>query len=197
MHCLPGIAAGGALAIVLIFYRPAYYAHTIVQTGELAKARDLVPFPIQMMQYLKNSPYRGNLITPFTWGEFLAWNLYPRFRVNWDGRYEEVYPPQVMNFYTEFYALPHAHHPERIMDMANRSTGDFILIESISPNQPIMDQNPDWRLLVTDGFYFLYGRNSTLRQFPDYRAPLPEAESPPATIGQFFQPREMRRFQTR
>jgi hypothetical protein len=196
IHCLPGIAACGAMALVLTFYRPTYYAHTVVQTGDLARAQGLVPFPVQMMQYLKNSPYRGNLIAPFTWGEFLAWNLYPHFKVNWDGRYEEVYPPSVMNFYTEFYALPHGQNPHRMIDMANRSAGDFILIETISPNQKLMDQNPQWRLLVTDGFYYLYGRNSTLNHFPLYSATLPQLASPPATISHFFQPKAMRRFQS-
>jgi hypothetical protein len=203
---LPGIAAGCALALILTTYPAHFYARTIVQTGDYATARGLVPFPVEMMEFLKNSPYRGNLINPFSWGEFLAWTLYPRFKVAWDGRYEEVYQKPEMDFYTEFYALPHNFNPQRITEMANHSAGDFILIERISPNQSLVAQNSHWRLLASDGFYFLYGRESTLKRLPPYHPasalhpPKNAGSTAPAqpiyTIGDFLQLDDLQRFRS-
>ncbi len=192
---LPGLAAGGAVAIILTLFPPTFYARTIVQTGEYAQSQGLVPFPVSMMQFLKESPYRGNLINPFPWGEFLAWTLYPRFKVAWDGRYEEVYQKPEMDFFTEFYALPHQSNPQRIWEMADRSAGDFILIERISPNQSLVAQNPSWQLLATDDFYFLYGRKSSLKRLPPYHPPS-TSDSPKTfyTIGDFFLPADLERF---
>lgn len=192
---LPGIVALGALAITLCFYPPYYYARTVVQDGQVAQSQGLVPFPINMVNYLKASPYQGNLINPFSWGEFLAWNLYPRFKIAWDGRYEEVYTNAEFQPLTEFYALPHPYNPQRIWDLANQSAGDFILIEKISPNQEIMGKNPSWSLLYTDGFYFLYGRKTALKHFPPYNPTRLLREKPIYTIGDFFHPAEFNRFQ--
>jgi hypothetical protein len=195
LPALPGIAALAAALAMLVFYQPYYYARTIVQDGHLAESRGLIPFPIDMVNYLKASPYRGNLVNPFTWGEFLSWELYPRFKVAWDGRYEEVYTDTEVQTLTELYALPHAYQPQRLLSLANQSNGDLLLIEKISPNQVLMAQHPDWQLLHTDGFYFLYGRKTSLQHFPaDHPSSRSKAE-PLYTIGDFFHPANLNRFQ--
>jgi len=193
---LPALAGASALCLILTTYPPQLYARTIVQTGDYAKARGLIPFPVGMVKALQDSPYRGNLINPFSWGEFLAWTLYPRFKIAWDGRYEEVYQKPEVDFYTEFYALPHPGNPQRIAEMANHSGGDFILIESISPNQALLAQSPDWQLLTTDGFYFLYGRSSLLLKLPPYHAAPNLPKQATFTIGDFFQPDDLKRFKS-
>lgn len=199
-NLLPGLVAAAALTLILLGQPSYYYARTIVQTDDYAQQHGLIPFPVEMMRYLQASPYHGNLINPFIWGEFLAWNLYPRFKVAWDGRYEEVYEKPEMDFFTEFYALPHHYNPERLLQMANRSAGDFVLIEKISPNQETMAQNPAWTRLTTDGFYYLYGRKSSLQKLPPYSTQAkvlanPTTHSLGPTIGDFFQPTDLSRFQ--
>jgi hypothetical protein len=80
----------------------ALYLGLVAQTRPLLSA--LVPqryspggaiaYPAGAVAWLRNSPFEGRLLNPFTQGEFLLWTLYPKFRVALDGRYEEVYTQQ-------------------------------------------------------------------------------------------------------
>ncbi len=192
---LPGVIGVSALLVLFTCYNPYFLARTVVQDGPFAQTRGLIPFPLAAVRYLQKSPYRGKLINPFTWGEFLAWELYPRFQIAWDGRYEEVYTNAEFTPLTELYALPHTHNPEHFRALLNQTGGDFLLIEVISPNQSLITKYPDWQLLYRDDFYFLYGRKSSLAQShtddsaetkPANRAPAAPINPRPATIGTFF-----------
>jgi len=197
----PGIFAMVTLVSLFSTNPPFAYFRTVVQSGKYAESRGLLPFPIAITDYLKASPYRGNLINPFTWGEFLAWSLYPQFKVAWDGRYEEVYTSEEMQYYTAIYALPFRESPTTFYQLLNQSRGDFLLIEKISPNQSLMSRNRDWQLLAQDGFYFFYGRKSSLKHFPVYRAKATakgrvKIQKRYQTIGDFFETDSLGRFRT-
>ena len=51
------------------------------------------PIPTGAANFLRDSGFRGKLVTPFNWGEFLINRLSPAVRVSMDGRYETAYPP--------------------------------------------------------------------------------------------------------
>jgi hypothetical protein len=192
LNALPGLLSLGFAACLGILSSNHFLLKTVVQDGDYAAKRGLIPYPISVVQYLQASRFQGNIINPFTMGEFLYWNLFPRFKVAWDGRYEEVYTETQFAPLRDFYAMPHYRNPGNIIRAANRSNSDFVLIEAISPNEWIMEKNRDWQLLFSDGFYYLFGRKTAL-------ADASPSSHPPAdkrlyTIGDFFQPSDLARF---
>ena len=54
------------------------------------------------MEYMKKHYSSGNILTEFTWGEYLIWNLGPHMKVGLDGRYETVYQDHVANEYFDY-----------------------------------------------------------------------------------------------
>jgi hypothetical protein len=190
---LPGIIA--ALNIGLIFlFLPDRCLKSVVNDEALTQTKALIPYPVGVVDYLQKSSLHGNLLNPFTVGEFLYWTLYPRFKIAWDGRYEEVYTQRQYLALQDLYGFPHRNNPTAFFQTINNSPADFMLIEIISPNQALMTQNSAWQLLYRDRFYFLYGRK-TRQAIPVSTSPNAQLLSPRIyTIQDFFTPSLIERF---
>jgi len=144
------------------------------------------------VHWLRQSPYRGRLLNPFTQGEFLYWTLYPRFRVAIDGRYEEVYTQeQFLDAYRFFVEAPLVWH--RQLALANASDADFALFASSWPNLDRLASSPGWRKVYDDGGFALVARESSLARFPPYAGP---RGRPAARLGiaSYFTARDRERF---
>jgi len=53
-------------------------------------------YPVGAARFLKVNKMEGNLLLPFTWGEYAIWHLYPHCRVSVDGRFRTAYPESVI-----------------------------------------------------------------------------------------------------
>jgi len=54
-------------------------------------------YPVSAIRFLKVNSIKGNLLVPFEWGEYAIWKLYPDNKVSIDGRFDTVYPEEVIN----------------------------------------------------------------------------------------------------
>ena len=61
-----------------------------------------VYYPLGAVNYIKEHALSGSILTEFSWGEYLMWDLYPQCRVSLDGRYEQVYPENISREYFDF-----------------------------------------------------------------------------------------------
>lgn len=59
-------------------------------------------YPLRAMDYMKKQGISGDILSEFTWGEYLLWSLYPQSRVAMCGRYETVYPKRVAKEFFDF-----------------------------------------------------------------------------------------------
>ncbi len=173
----------------LAFLSPQSWFHTSIQDERTAMGRGLIPFPVGVVQALRQSNYQGNLINPFTQGEFLYWCLYPRFKVSWDGRYEEVYDERQFAPLRWFYAYSHVHEPQVYFSFLKQSKADWVLLEKISPNWRILQASPDWKLVYEDSFYALWGRTA----LASGKKAMTSSEKL-YSLGDFFQPADLKRF---
>jgi len=48
--------------------------------------------PVREADILQLAHAQGNLATPFHWGSYLAWRLFPSVKISMDGRYEAAFP---------------------------------------------------------------------------------------------------------
>lgn len=183
-----GISVAAVLAL-LAFLSPQSWFQTTIQDERTAAGRGLIPFPVGVVQALRQSNYQGNLLNPFTQGEFLYWCLYPRFKVSWDGRYEEVYDERQFAPMRWFYAYSHVHEPQAYFAFLRQSKADWVLLEKISPNWRILTANLEWKLVYEDSFYALWGRKALVSGQKTMTSP--ERVS---SLGDFFQTADLRRF---
>lgn len=61
-------------------------------------------YPVGAVEYLNQTNFSGNLMTPFEVGAFVSWHLYPHVKVGMDSRYEVAYPPALSEEVMDVYA---------------------------------------------------------------------------------------------
>ncbi|HXR04112.1 MAG TPA: hypothetical protein VN836_05325 [Verrucomicrobiae bacterium] len=59
--------------------------------------------PVREVDILSRVQATGNLATPFGWGGYCSWRLYPRIKISMDGRYETTFPESTFEMNDDFY----------------------------------------------------------------------------------------------
>ncbi len=59
--------------------------------------------PVREVDILSLARAKGNLATPFGWGGYCSWRLYPRIKISMDGRYETTFPESTFELNDDFY----------------------------------------------------------------------------------------------
>lgn len=161
---LPVVATFVALSALPLAGKPWFAS--VVPDETAAGAGWQWRYPVGAVHFLQASPYRGTLLNRFNDGEFLLWNLYPRFRVAIDGRYEEVYPPSLAREIEDFFKEMGSRSSEEAVAFAARSGADFILFRARTPTLPAVERDPDWVRIYDDGLYVILARASRLPHAP-------------------------------
>lgn len=129
-----------------------------VQNGFLS--RTLVaadPYPASASEFMKRNQLQGNILSTFEWGEYLIWNMAPASKVFIDGRYDTVFPYEIIYKF----ALFNFNLPGGDALLAEFPT-DFVLIKPASQSQKLMDARADWKLIYGDASSRLYARNDSV-----------------------------------
>ena len=108
-------------------------------------------YPVAAVELLREE--RGNLAVFFNWGEYALYHLYPSVLVSIDGRYETVYPEEVVRANWEF--TRGAPGSERILDTFR---ADFALYPRDTGAARWLGRSADWELWRQDELFALYRR---------------------------------------
>jgi hypothetical protein len=157
---------------------------------ELGQGSNGFRYPVAALQYLKQSPYRGNLLVRFGLGEFAYWQLYPRFKVSMDGRYEEVYTQAQFLTNDAFFNREHPEQTIQAASQIHKTKADFILVEANMPNLAALEKSDQWQLLYGDNHFRLFGRAG----LEPYVPARPIITDKILTIQDFIQPDTLKRF---
>ena len=108
-------------------------------------------YPVAAVERLKDE--RGNLAVFFNWGEYALYHLYPGVLVSIDGRYETVYPEEVVRANWDFTrGVPGS---ESFLDTY---PADFALYPRNTVAAQWFGGATDWELWHQDEFSVLYRR---------------------------------------
>lgn len=91
--------ACGALAVAL--FQLWGFAAQVARDGTSIRY-GRIDYPVDAVEFLRTHGIRGNVAMPFEWGAYAISKLAPESRVFIDGRFEAVYPPQVIEDYFAF-----------------------------------------------------------------------------------------------
>ncbi len=137
----PLFAAAAALALA---------AYTGLFSNRLGVA--VVP-PAGAVAFMDRHGLSGNILCNFDWGEYLIWHSWPRSRVFMDGRYDTVYPSDVIRDYVRFFFdLPGGR------DVLAAYPHDFVLMPPKSGGSRVASRDPNWRLVYQDQVSALFAR---------------------------------------
>jgi hypothetical protein len=110
--------------------------------------------PVGAIAFMRERRLRGNVMSDFAWGEYLIWHLAPASKVFIDGRYDTVYPPNVIDDYLTF-----QYGELGGKEILRKYPHDFILL---SPNDEsalaLVGAAPQWKRIYRDGTCILFAR---------------------------------------
>jgi hypothetical protein len=124
------------------------------------------PYPVGAVEYLRTQQFAGNLMTPFEFGAYCTWKLYPRVRISIDGRYELVFSEKLLEETLGFYRG----EPGWEKTLGAYKT-DLVLVHRKERVAPSMSGS-GWSRVYSDTEYELYAR-------PGVTLPLVKAGTPP------------------
>jgi hypothetical protein len=138
-------------------------------------------YPTDAVEYLKQTGFRGNLLTPFHAGAYVSWILYPDVLVSLDGRYEVAYAPGVLEEHDRFYGgglrwwevlerypvdailVPQEARVRPLLGRLAGNDGDSGAVDvtpvSASANAGTNAANPTWRRVYEDASYVVLARD--------------------------------------
>ena len=81
--------------------------------------------PVREVDILSRAQATGNLATPFGWGGYCSWRLFPDIKVSMDGRYETTFPESTFELNDNFYEKRGADWDRLIRDYPV----DYVILE--------------------------------------------------------------------
>jgi len=102
LHLRPPVratVAAGFAAVAL--YQVGGWTKQIAEHGFTIRFGRM-DYPTDAVEFLRKHELAGNVAMPFEWGAYAIWKLAPESRVFIDGRFEAVYPEQVIEDYFAF-----------------------------------------------------------------------------------------------
>ncbi len=135
-----------ALSIV-IFVQGGFFARSLISP---------YPYPASACEFMKQHELQGNILNTYEWGEYLIWKMAPESKVFIDGRYDTVYPLDIIYKF----ALFNFNQPGGEKVLSEFPT-DFVLIKPGSESRKLMDARTDWKLIYDDASSRLYARQDS------------------------------------
>lgn len=112
--------------------------------------------PAAAVSFMKQHRLHGNILCDFSWGEYLLWHMTPQSKVFIDGRWELVYPHNVMREYIRFDG-----GTADAKAVLKEYPHDFVLIPPTSRAYRIVFEDPQWKIVYRDPVAVLFARSSS------------------------------------
>ncbi|HVA81564.1 MAG TPA: hypothetical protein VNF29_11620, partial [Candidatus Binataceae bacterium] len=110
-------------------------------------------YPAGAAAFMRAHDLHGNLLDNFLWGEYLIWHMEPGSKVFMDGRYDTIYPQDVVRAFLLF------HFDQTGADaILARWPHDYVILPPDDPANRVMARHPEWKLIYRDRDTLLYAR---------------------------------------
>jgi len=140
----------------------------------------LVPpdeYPVSAVRWMKEQQLHGNCAVFFNWGEYLIWHLHDTLKVSIDGRYETVYPEEVIDDnFGFFFAGP------GWRNLIDRYPTEMILVHPLNPVTPILEGLSGWALVFKSETASLFVKKQKFPSLAAQRPVIASESGPEATL---------------
>lgn len=138
------------------FYSPLYKTYGLFSTGLRTWH-----YPIEATRFIEQHQLKQNLYNTYDWGGYIAWQLYPDYRVFWDGRQNSK------DMFSLGWQVMAGHSSwEQILDRFKVNT-IVSRASTIDTGQkyPLLDRlraHPDWHLVFNSESSMVFVRSGTI-----------------------------------
>jgi len=145
-------AASGALAVAAL---QTYWFGAQMARDGLDIRYGRLDYPLDAVEFIRTHDLRGNIALPFEWGAYGISKLAPESRVFIDGRFEAVYPPQVID---DYFAFMHGTEGwERLLDAYPT---EVVVVQRWRQIHPRMFERPDFAYVYSDPAALVFVRRT-------------------------------------
>lgn len=130
---------------------------------------NFVIYPVTEVEFIRQNNIKGNILVDFGLGSYVSYKLYPHNKIFMDGRYEEVYPDNLLVLNDKFYATKAGWD-----DILTQYPPDVIIIQSNLPVYKMMQKQSGWRLIFNGNAFGVFIPQS--KYTGNYKLPAMERE---------------------
>ncbi|MBQ9246384.1 hypothetical protein IJ182_08980 [bacterium] len=123
-------------------------------------------YPRYAIEFIKINNITGNLFINFDWGSYAAYKLYPNNLIVMDGRYEEVYNPNLLDELYNFHLLENDWY-KIIRDYKT----DVMVLEKKYPVYEKIVNHPEWTLVFENNLSGVFVPSENLKEKYLYPTP--------------------------
>ncbi|MGH7781532.1 MAG: hypothetical protein ACREQR_17095 [Candidatus Binataceae bacterium] len=110
-------------------------------------------YPAGAVAFMQSRRLHGNILDNFLWGEYLIWHMSPESKVFIDGRYDTVYPQDILLAFMLF------HFDQTGADaILTRWPHDYVMLPPDDRAVQVIARHPEWKLIYRDSDTLLYAR---------------------------------------
>jgi len=111
-------------------------------------------YPVDAVRFLKLNGIKGKMLVPFDWGEYAIWKLYPDCQVSIDGRFDTVYPEEIIKDHFEA-----ARDISKLKQLLDKYPADIILGIQNPLYQRLISTQDRWINIYSDPTAIVFMRN--------------------------------------
>ena len=146
---------GQVLNLVLLVLVAAVYltegAHFVNATT--LRSAEVDNYPKPAIAYMRTHHLPGRVLTSYSWGGYLLWNLFPKYRDYMDSRADTLYTRQILQGYLDMYTAA-----SDWQSLINKYRVQTVLIERNAPLVQVLALTKGWHLRYQDSMASLYSR---------------------------------------
>lgn len=129
----------------------------------------ITEYPRFAVEFIRINKIEGNLFINFDWGSYAAYKLYPNNLIVMDGRYEEVYNPDLLLLLKNFHLVK-----EDWYKIIRDYKTDVMIIEKKYPVFEEISKHPDWVKVFENDLSAVFVPKTKVRK--QYFLPIPNDE---------------------
>lgn len=118
-----------------------------------------VEYPRFSIEFVKQNKITGNLFINFDWGSYAAYKLYPNNLIVMDGRYEEVYKPELLMELKNFHLVKNDWY-KIIRDYKT----DVLILEKKYPVYNKILEHKDWQVVFENNASGVFVPSSKVKE---------------------------------
>jgi hypothetical protein len=141
-----------SVLIVLVLLAYVSVGSRYVNTKALART-ERSGFPVGAIQYMAGHQLPRRVFVSYSWGGYLLWHLFPRYRDYMDSRADTLFNNRILRDYVTMYSVA----PGWRSTLTHYRTGD-VLVERDAPLAQALALDSRWRLAYRDRESVLYTR---------------------------------------
>ena len=115
-------------------------------------------YPRYAIEFIRVNNLTGNLFINFDWGSYAAYKLFPHNKIAMDGRYEEVYNPELLIDFKNFHMVINDWYK-----VIRDNKTDILVIEKKYPVYNKILQLAEWKLVFENNFSGVFVPTSTAK----------------------------------